>query len=355
VNVTILAWSIACGGGGGYHSTPVTPAPAQISVAANNEPIPVASEGRVLLVYELVIQNQGGEAVTPQRLEVRSGAAVLEAWEGADLAQRLSVSTVVAGGSAVAFLWLSVDPANVPASLSHTLHATAASGTILAAALEVQVSEERPLAIGPPLRGSNWYAANLSNTSGHRRAILAVDGARRIAQRFAIDWIRVSEAGRTYDGDPTVNASYFAYGQEVLAVADGIVSQRFDGLAENVPNVLPPADINKLAGNHLLIDVGGDRSALYAHMIPGSVRPQIGARVHRGDVLGLVGNSGNSTEPHLHFHIAREFDPAQYSTLDADGLPYVLESFLVQANRPLLGERQAELPAGEAVITFADH
>ena len=80
--------------------------------------------------------------------------------------------------------------------------------------------------------------------------------------------------------------------------------------------------VETLTGNHVVLDLGGGRFAMYAHLRQGSVAVKAGDRVRRGDVLGRLGNSGNSTEPHLHFHVADGTSP-----VDASGLPFVLDRF----------------------------
>ena len=69
----------------------------------------------------------------------------------------------------------------------------------------------------------------------------------------------------------------------------------------------------------MILDLGGGKFAFYAHIQPGTLRVKTGDRVTRGQVLGLVGNSGNSTEPHLHFHISDSPLP-----LESEGLPYAI-------------------------------
>jgi murein DD-endopeptidase MepM/ murein hydrolase activator NlpD len=66
------------------------------------------------------------------------------------------------------------------------------------------------------------------------------------------------------------------------------------------------------------------RYGLYAHLIPGSLRVKVGDRVRRGQVLGRLGNSGNSDAPHIHFHLCDANSP-----LGCEGLPYVMERFEV--------------------------
>ena len=82
---------------------------------------------------------------------------------------------------------------------------------------------------------------------------------------------------------------------------------------------------------------------------------QDGVQVKRGDVLGLLGNSGNSTEPHLHFHVSEVFDTQRNSGLNGIGLPFALESFVIQENSLFLGDRQMELPIEDAIIRFPDN
>ena len=77
-----------------------------------------------------------------------------------------------------------------------------------------------------------------------------------------------------------------------------------DGLPEQKPGVfLEGISPEEADGNSVILDIGGGNYALYAHFQPGSIRVEEGDRIERGDVLGLVGNSGNSLAPHLHFHV----------------------------------------------------
>ena len=82
-------------------------------------------------------------------------------------------------------------------------------------------------------------------------------------------------------------------------------------------------------GNSVILDIGGGNYALYGHFQPGSVRVKEGDRVRRGDVLGLVGSSGNSLAPHLHFHVM-----STPLSLASNGLPYEVDSFEVTAKNP---------------------
>jgi hypothetical protein len=110
-------------------------------------------------------------------------------------------------------------------------------------------------------------------------------------------------------------------------VADGIVSETKDGLPQNTPgakSLAIPITLESIGGNHVIMDMGNGLYAFYAHMQPGSLRVKVGDKVHRGQVLGLLGNTGNSSEPHLHFDICNAS-----SMLACEGIPYAFASFEV--------------------------
>lgn len=109
-----------------------------------------------------------------------------------------------------------------------------------------------------------------------------------------------------------------------VAVADGVVASIKDGIAENVPlspTRAVPITLDTIGGNNVILALGSGRFAFYAHLQPGSLRVKPGDRVRRGQVLGLLGNSGDSDAPHLHFHISDD------NSLESEGLPYVFDSF----------------------------
>ena len=177
--------------------------------------------------------------------------------------------------------------------------------------------------LGRPLAGDGWVAFNgcCEPGSPHRSTVLPVNGQLHFAQRFAIDWMQLDGQGRLRNGPANDVHSYTGYGAELLATADGIVVSALDGLPDQVPpNGPDPSTITleNVDGNHVVLDLGNGFYAFYAHMKPGSVRVRVGQKVSTGTVLGLLGNSGNSTAPHLHFHI---MDTA--SVLGSEGLPYV--------------------------------
>jgi murein DD-endopeptidase MepM/ murein hydrolase activator NlpD len=143
-------------------------------------------------------------------------------------------------------------------------------------------------------------------------------------QRFAYDFL-VRKDGATHAGDGTRNGDYYAYGRSVLAPADGRVVAAVDGVPENVPGQM---DAVHPGGNYVVIDHGGGEFSFLAHLQPGSLTVHEGDLVLGGRVVGLCGNSGHSSEPHLHYHLqnspkffAGEGLPAPLVDYVADGKP----------------------------------
>jgi murein DD-endopeptidase MepM/ murein hydrolase activator NlpD len=187
-----------------------------------------------------------------------------------------------------------------------------------------------------PLRGT-WFVGNgPSLHSAHRWAV---------PEEFALDIVKIDGEGLSHKGDGTRFEDYYAYGGDVLAAADGRVvgaanDQPEDPTAMQQPNESQQAYFARLqkdqgerltkgataiAGNYVKIDHGNGEYSFYAHLQPGSVRVHVGDRVHAGDVVGKLGSSGNSTEPHLHFHICDAPD-----VLLCGGIPVNFSNVTVQ-------------------------
>ncbi|PTQ55685.1 MAG: Peptidase, M23/M37 family [Candidatus Carbobacillus altaicus] len=124
-----------------------------------------------------------------------------------------------------------------------------------------------------------------------------------IGQRFAYDFVVTDERGKTHRNDGRRLEDYYAFGAPVLAPADGVVVKARDGYRDYPhPGALDPFAWN-LLGNYVIIRHEGNEYSLLAHIRRGSVKVKRGDHVKRGQVVGEVGNSGNSSEPHLHFHV----------------------------------------------------
>ncbi len=150
-------------------------------------------------------------------------------------------------------------------------------------------------------------------------------------QRHAYDLV-MWRLGGTHRGAGTENADYWAWGKAVLAPAAGRVVEAVDGIRDNRPQV-QVENRHAPAGNHVLLDLGNGEYALLAHLQKRSVRVRAGDRVRRGTVLGLTGNSGNSSEPHLHFHVQDR--PGLFGA--ARGLPVSFVDYLADGRRVARG------------------
>jgi hypothetical protein len=230
-----------------------------------------------------------------------------------------------------------------------------------------------PVLLGPPVRGGIWLAMEgcCDFNTHHRRGLLTVDGNMVVSQRFAIDWIMLDRQYRAWVGNPARLSSYFSYGQPEIAVAAGTVVISRDG----IPNSPPPHDptpppLARLTGNYVELRVSPGVYVTYAHMKPGSVRVHVGQHVQRGQLLGELGNSGNSATPHLHLQVQIT------SSFVSDGLPYVFNRFhllgeitesvtdsnlglrpngklpFAPARHP--GTRRLEMPLNENVVRFSE-
>jgi Peptidase family M23 len=265
------------------------------------------------------------------------------------------------GLTAVVYVWVTVDKRDdVPAAIRHRISMKIGDypEEMTIETLPTPVNRDPVMVITPPLRGNHWVAGNgPSNTSIHRRALIPIDGRAYISQRYAIDWVRLYPDGKTYQGDPSNNKNYQAYGSEVLAATDGIVTQTKDDIPQNTPTAKSLAvPIETIGGNHVIMNIGSGLYAFYAHLQTGSVRVKVGDKVRRGQVLGLLGNSGNSSEPHLHFHICDA-----NSELGCEGFPYAFASFEVEdkgfnwkssESREAPLKHEMEIPLEDEVVVF---
>lgn len=119
-------------------------------------------------------------------------------------------------------------------------------------------------------------------------------------QRYAFDFLAVDEADKTHTGEGTANEDYHAFGRKIVAPADGVVTEVIRGVRDNRPGSMNPYSG---LGNAVFIRHAEHEVSVLAHLKQGSIRVEAGDHVKAGQVLGLCGNSGNSSEPHLHYHL----------------------------------------------------
>jgi murein DD-endopeptidase MepM/ murein hydrolase activator NlpD len=161
-------------------------------------------------------------------------------------------------------------------------------------------------------------------------------------QRFALDLVVLAPdvaagsdaigalaSGKSHRGNGRSNDQYYCHGRPILAPGDGVVVALKDGVPENAPGERgsdPP-------GNFLVINHGDDEFSMLAHLMPGSLIVNVGDRVTEGQRLAACGNSGRSTEPHLHYHLQNT--PRWF---DADGLPAQFRDYFADGERVSRGE-----------------
>jgi len=337
--------------------------------------VPVAptafpSAGRNYLVYEIRLTNQAKSPLALRRLELRDAdhptAEPLAAYEGESLDKVLQHfgnpaigdlmpeavgghRNLAAGETAIVFLTVILEPGvRGPDRLSHRLFT--AEGTIDGAIVGTHAF--KLLTLSPPLEGASWEAFSGAgdNNSHHRRQFMVLGGQTTQDCRHAIDWKRTAN-GTSFSGPEGDVASYYSNGQRVLAVASGTIVRLKDGIPNNraghVGAEALDLSLETIAGNTLALDLGQGQFAHYMHLQPGSLRVKVGQRVRRGEVIALVGNSGSSFEPHLHFEVTTSPE-----TLSGEGLPYLLEEYDAVING-VAEHRRRELPTRGTIVNFA--
>jgi hypothetical protein len=314
-------------------------------LAINDAPVPFkGSDGRTHLVYELAMTNYSSGDISIQKLEVLGDGAVLQTLDTAAVATRLQPaglreSTTTLPKSTHALLFLNValaEGAQIPHELSHRVKIQASAAppgqqNISESGATTAVGRQPVVEIGPPLRGERYISADsCCDAVRHTRAAMPIDGRAWISQRYAVDWEQLNASGTIYSGPREKLESYAIFGQPALAVADAVVESVTDGAPEQTPGQYP-TNISPAAadGNAVILDLGQRRYALYAHLQPGSIKVHPGERITAGQVLGLVGDSGNSVVPHLHFQVSN-----RPSSMASSGLPYEIREFEITGQVP---------------------
>jgi hypothetical protein len=304
-----------------------------------------STDGRWYLVYEVELTNYITQPVAIKQFQVvdaNDPKHVVLTLSGKDLDEVFTIPSLgkpSEGGNmpagSIGVVWVNVGfdrKEDIPTELLHQISYSASTAgdkveELTSQAAPLAVSQEKPIVLAPPLRGGKWVACGGYNSSlGHRRSLFPMDNTLKDAQRYAIDWLLINDNGQSFEGDPKVVTNAAAYGRPVYAVADGTIVGVVDKFPDQVPPT-PSGDRNFPGGNSITIDIGNGAYAFYAHLKPHSMKVHEGDKVTRGQVIALLGNSGNSTGPHLHFHVTNSPSP-----LGADGIPYVFDSF------QLLGE-----------------
>jgi hypothetical protein len=308
-----------------------------------------ATDGRTHIEYDLITTNALQPEATLKSLVVRADQRTLLELRGDALARithplKAGAGTpvdIVPGGSSVVSLVdveLARSARNLPRRLTSTVRYSVASGPLSnvvdrnRVALRTRVIGRQPVVIAPPLRGSGWWSFNAccDPDGSHRSGVLALDGVLTPVEVFAIDYLRITN-GSVVQGDGAEVTDFFAYGEPVHNVARG----RVVAVHRGIPNALwPPPESGPpnpavmtstdYTGNSVIVKIARDRFALYAHLAPGSVQVKEGQRLRTGQMVGELGNSGNSFAPHLHFAVQSRPSPF------AGSRPYVFDDFKLE-------------------------
>ncbi|MFD0796845.1 M23 family metallopeptidase [Maribacter chungangensis] len=187
----------------------------------------------------------------------------------------------------------------------------------------VEIPELTTLSLGLPFKQKGQW---LYETDSHQGARQITEGQVTYPQRFAVDWMLINTDGSFAKGNIKANADWKTYGVEIIAVADGEVVNLKDDIKENEPlSEKMAVRMNKetIGGNYVVLDIGNNTYASYGHLMPNSLKVKIGDRVKKGQVLALLGNSGNSDCPHLHFQL----ETKSSSFFGGEGVAYTLPKF----------------------------
>jgi peptidase M23-like protein len=152
-----------------------------------------------------------------------------------------------------------------------------------------------------------------------------------VDQRFAFDVVQI-ENGSTFMGNGTQNEDYYCFADTLFAPGNGQVVEMENSIDENIPG---ETNTEKLFGNYVIIDHGNEEFSVLAHFMKNSIRVNVGDLVTQDQVIGLTGNSGNSTEPHLHYHLQNKPSIGQGEGLPAQFRNYYADDVFVLIGEPL--------------------
>lgn len=184
-----------------------------------------------------------------------------------------------------------------------------------------------------PFNGE-WYTANggVTKDKSHSWEVLP--------QRFAYDFFIVDGNGGSYRGDKKDLHSYYCYGKDILAPADGVVVSAKNSFPDCriMDDGQPDPDTPDIGGNRIIIKHSANEYSAICHLMPESITVQKGQLVKRGEVMAKCGNSGNTTEPHIHFQVQNTAHfyssmgiPIHFSNIQAR----VYEKYHIVDTRPL--------------------
>jgi hypothetical protein len=310
--------------------------------------------------YELLVVSVFSEPVTLSSVTVLDPAGKeLMRIQGDALAAatqtlfaKIATPVIPASAAVSVDVDLILPPGTAPERVKHRIAYTLAADSKLALMIdslqvdgpEVTINRRPALVIKPPLRGSGWLAAvGCCKPNIHRDLRIAIDGRRiETGETFAIEWNRVKN-DKIYDGDGKKLEQHYAFGQDVLAVADGTIVSTHDGIPDQTPfQLMLPKTKEDYGGNRVMLKIAPNVFAVYEHLQPG-LTVKVGDAVEAGSPLGKIGNTGPSEGPHLHFGLLDNPD-----IFSGRSLPFVFDSF------SLVGAADFDASTGDRLVILPD-
>jgi hypothetical protein len=296
----------------------------------------VIIDGRPVIYYELQLKNISSDTFRVSRVEV-FGTRPLLSIEGKDLNDRISNVVLIPQHTSTLYVELENLHTNdgvLNHQLEYILPIEGKEPGIFHVSVATPIVKVPAPVLAAPLREGNWAAIYSPVWQrGHRRVCFTFDDKDYLPGRFAIDFVRLDSVGRYASGNEDSVANWYGYGNAVYAVADGaVVAMRTDFAESPTLSGHPAYAAADATGNFVAVDIGHGQVVFYEHLKPGSIPVSRGQRVRKGQVLGAIGFTGQSTGPHLHLHVANAPLP-----LRAEGLPFVFLDFQLVGRYPDFG------------------
>ncbi len=291
----------------------------------SNEPVTIESvrleveaAGRLLQTHHV---SPDALTTTAKTFHAYAERGILEAYDFQFQTSRylegvsFSDSTTLGTNEAIVLQRLPFLQTELPDTVTAIVAGSSASGASVEGRASLRVVDHRsPNEYHFPLRGRWMAAAAPSLHSHHRWASI---------QEFALDLVRLGDGTSTHEGDGSRLEQYYAFGAPVHAIGDGVVVAASGTMTESSDNLRQPGEsdeayskrsmaaqqklladgFNRVLGNYVVIEHPHGEYSHYLHLRKGSVEVAMGDKVRRGQEIGALGHSGNSTEPHLHFHL----------------------------------------------------
>jgi hypothetical protein len=213
-----------------------------------------------------------------------------------------------------------------------------------------------PQEMGWPLRldGQLWAAINTAGTAPHwlGGTVLSERGLFN-AQRFAIDLVRIDMNGETHMPSVLGKEGYYAWNEDIVSAGSGrVVAVVSDQRDHEIGEAASPTE--HPAGNLVVIQHAPRLFSVYAHMQRATATVNVGDRVERGQIIGRIGNSGDSSQPHLHIHFTDEWpestNPIETYVL-SQGVPAVFWGAQVFRNGRFLELNGATPLEGDIIVS----